>query len=359
VISPELASLSGNEITPLMQALYFPNRQVRYAAAFALAQSLPTKPFAGSDRVVPLLVEAVNQTSKPGVVILAPATRMMRSPSAICAMPCKASAIRSSPPPPPTRRRGRDLASDRGTDHRLRRQRCPGMISLEQNIARLQGASMLVLTHTPESPWAVASATDLLMNSALIPPKATLKDELKADIDAAREHSGKRPSCPKKKRPQLRLGGRFVAGKARDHSRTRVRYVRRRGRAPRRPERFAAANRQGGRESARDLQHHQRSKWPGLESQQRQRPHPMCASACTKAWRIAPSKSAITSIPIRSRIWKAWFPRGRIPPVRDAAAEARGALRSARGCGARAHPQTVARVVAGPRYAFSITTAVP
>ena len=67
------ASMAGNAITPLMQALYFPNRQVRYAAAFALAQSLPTHPFAGSDRVVPLLVEAVNQTSKPGVVVLAPA----------------------------------------------------------------------------------------------------------------------------------------------------------------------------------------------------------------------------------------------------------------------------------------------
>ena len=64
------------------------------------------------------------------------------------------------------------------------------MVDLEQNIARLQGASMLVLTHTLESPYAVASATDLLMNASVMPAKAVLKDELKADIEAARQHSG-------------------------------------------------------------------------------------------------------------------------------------------------------------------------
>jgi hypothetical protein len=185
-----VASLSGNAITPLMQALYFPNRQVRYAAAFALAQSMPTRPFAGSDRVVPLLVEAVNQTSKPGVVILAPAendaitvgdlrdaVQSLGYPVVAATTPDRAAAAAISLPTVEL------IIVSEDSDVR-------GMVDLEQNIARLQGASMLVLTHTPESPWALASATDLLMNSALIPPKATLKDELKADIDAAREHSG-------------------------------------------------------------------------------------------------------------------------------------------------------------------------
>jgi len=185
-----LASLNGNQITPLMQALYFPNRQVRYAAAFALAQSLPTRPFAGSDRVVPLLVEAVNQTSKPGVVILAPeandalnlgdlrdAVQSLGYPVVAASNPNAAAAAAISLPTVEL------IIVSEDSDVR-------GMITLEQQIARLQGASMLVLTHTPESPWALASATDLLMNSALIPPKATLKDELKADIDAARAHSG-------------------------------------------------------------------------------------------------------------------------------------------------------------------------
>jgi HEAT repeat protein len=185
-----LANLNSDAITPLMQALYFPNRQVRYAAAFALAQSLPTRPFAGSDRVVPLLVEAVNQTSKPGIVVLAPdsneslnvgdlrdAVQSLGYPVVAASSPNGAVAGAISLPTVEL------IIISEDSDVR-------GMISLEQHIARLQGASVLVLTHTPESPWALASATDLLMNSDVIPPKATLKDELKADIDAAREHSG-------------------------------------------------------------------------------------------------------------------------------------------------------------------------
>lgn len=187
-----LNSLSGDSITPLMQALYFPNRQVRYAAAFALAQSLPTKPFAGSDRVVPLLVEAVNQTSKPGVLIIAPATstgdavtlgdlrdavQSLGYPVVAATTPGNAAAGAISLPTVEL-----IIISE---DSNVRR-----MIDLEQNIARLQGASMLVLTHTAISPYAVASATDLLMNTAVTPSKAALKDELKADIDAARQHSG-------------------------------------------------------------------------------------------------------------------------------------------------------------------------
>ena len=57
---------------PITQALYFPNRQVRYEAAFGLAAALPSRAFPGSDRVVPLLVEAMSQGSKPNVVVVAP-----------------------------------------------------------------------------------------------------------------------------------------------------------------------------------------------------------------------------------------------------------------------------------------------
>jgi len=183
-------ALNSNSVTPLMQALYFPNRQVRYAAAFALAQSLPTRPFAGSDRVVPLLVEAVNQTSKPGVVILAPeqsdtvslgdlrdAVQSLGYPVVAASTPNSAAQGAISLPTVEL------IIVSEDSDVR-------GMISLEQNIARLQGASVLVLTHTGESPWALASATDLLMNTAIIPPKDTLKDELKTAIDAARQRSG-------------------------------------------------------------------------------------------------------------------------------------------------------------------------
>ena len=185
-----LANLNGDEITPLMQALFFPNRQVRYAAAFALAQSLPSKSFSGSDRVVPLLVEAVNQTSKPGVVIVAPTTSdtlsatdlrdaVMNLGYPVIAANDPAVAATASLSLPTV-----DLVII-SEDSDVRK-----MIDLEQTISHLQGVSMLVLTHNVESPYAVASATDLLMNAAVMPAKASLKDELGADIDAARQHSG-------------------------------------------------------------------------------------------------------------------------------------------------------------------------
>jgi hypothetical protein len=184
------ASLNGDAVTPLMHALFFPNRQVRYAAAFALAQSLPSRPFAGADRVVPLLVEAVNQTNKPGVLIVAPASggpvtladlrdavQSLGYPVVAASSPADAADAAISLPTIEL-----IIISE---DSDVRR-----MVDLEQHIARLQGASMLVLTHTIDSPYAVASATDLLMNAALTPAKNGLKDELKADIDAARAHSG-------------------------------------------------------------------------------------------------------------------------------------------------------------------------
>jgi hypothetical protein len=190
-------NLSGNAITPLMDALYFPNRQVRYAAAFALAQSLPEKAFAGSDRVVPLLVEAVNQTSKPGVLVVAPSSAEAK-PSAgdSPTLGDLRDAVQGLGYPVVAAGTPGDAAAAAITlptvdliiiseDSDVRK-----MIDLEQHIARLQGASMLVLTHTVQSPYAVASATDLLMNAAIMPAKESLKDDLKTEIDAARQHSG-------------------------------------------------------------------------------------------------------------------------------------------------------------------------
>ena len=48
-------------IQPLLQALSFPDRAVRFAAAFTLTNARPKAPFPGSYRVVPILTEAVGQ----------------------------------------------------------------------------------------------------------------------------------------------------------------------------------------------------------------------------------------------------------------------------------------------------------
>ena len=55
---------------PLVDALSYPDRLVRYESAFTLAHAMPTKPFKGQERVVPLLAEAMAQTGQVSVVLL-------------------------------------------------------------------------------------------------------------------------------------------------------------------------------------------------------------------------------------------------------------------------------------------------
>jgi len=58
------------EGSPLIRALEYPNRRIRFNAAFAIVACMPRKPFFGSDRVVPVLAEAVNLETGRGVLIV-------------------------------------------------------------------------------------------------------------------------------------------------------------------------------------------------------------------------------------------------------------------------------------------------
>jgi len=69
---------AGATIDPLVQAMSYPDRLVRFEAAFALATGLPTKSFAGHEQVAQLLVEAVSQTGSTNVLVIAPAEELSR-----------------------------------------------------------------------------------------------------------------------------------------------------------------------------------------------------------------------------------------------------------------------------------------
>lgn len=58
-------------IQPLLRALYYPDRRVRFSAAFALGMSRPATGFPSSHRVVPVLSEAVRQTDIRHALVLA------------------------------------------------------------------------------------------------------------------------------------------------------------------------------------------------------------------------------------------------------------------------------------------------
>ena len=69
-------NLFATDESPLIDALRYSDKQVRFEAAFAIAQALPQRSFAGQERVVPILAEALAQTGKPGVLIVAPTDRI-------------------------------------------------------------------------------------------------------------------------------------------------------------------------------------------------------------------------------------------------------------------------------------------
>jgi hypothetical protein len=64
--------VAGGESQPVVAALSFADRRVRYEAAFALATLLPRTDFGGKERVVPILAEAVRESGKLQAVVIAP-----------------------------------------------------------------------------------------------------------------------------------------------------------------------------------------------------------------------------------------------------------------------------------------------
>ncbi len=67
-----LVAPNRDGVVPLVKALSYPDRGVRFTAAFALARANPAKDFPGSYRVVPVLAEAVSQTGKPAAMVVEP-----------------------------------------------------------------------------------------------------------------------------------------------------------------------------------------------------------------------------------------------------------------------------------------------
>ncbi|MBL1218506.1 MAG: hypothetical protein D8M59_13570 [Planctomycetes bacterium] len=63
--------LSGDEPSPLVAALDFPDRRVRYDAALALGAALPANRFAGGDRVVPLLGSCISVGAERFAAVIA------------------------------------------------------------------------------------------------------------------------------------------------------------------------------------------------------------------------------------------------------------------------------------------------
>jgi HEAT repeat protein len=64
--------VSASNGSPLIRALSYPDRDVRFRAAFALARANPAMPYPSAFRVVPTLAEALGSTEAPVALIVSP-----------------------------------------------------------------------------------------------------------------------------------------------------------------------------------------------------------------------------------------------------------------------------------------------
>ena len=177
---------TGARGQPLVEAMRYSDRQVRFEAAFAIAAALPQQPFQGQDRVVPLLGEAVSQSGTPGVLIVASDNDRTRLAAELKgyqvaggASPTAALAEAASIPAVDVILMSEDLGNveiDR-------------VIDMASQNPRLERAAKLIIVHSLASPWARMAITDPTINYT----QATGGPPLAAAIEAARKRAGGLP----------------------------------------------------------------------------------------------------------------------------------------------------------------------
>lgn len=176
----------GGEGQALVQAMGYTDRKVRFEAAFALAAARPTEAFSGSDSVVPLLGEALSQTGKPTVVVLAGNTDRANA----IAEPLKAANYEVVTTTTASEA-GKQAMTLPAVDIVVFEGNLPageieGIIQQLATSPKLKGSARLALVNTTQSPFEERKQMDPLLSTSTV----TGGEELKAAVDAARSKGG-------------------------------------------------------------------------------------------------------------------------------------------------------------------------
>ncbi len=180
---------NGAESQPLLDALAFPDRQVRYEAALALAGALPQKPFAGQEQVVPLLAEALGQTGTANALLLMPSQDQVNSMSqalkgigygTVGATTAETAVAAAAGKPSIDVVIISEESDPKQIDQLMR---------LLSGTARLNRVAKVVVTKNVASSWTQAAASDPLLTAT----QATDGAGLKPVLDKARMDSGTLP----------------------------------------------------------------------------------------------------------------------------------------------------------------------
>ncbi|HZK79748.1 MAG TPA: hypothetical protein VFC46_01745, partial [Humisphaera sp.] len=178
---------TGVKIDPLVQAMHYPDRVVRFEAAFALASGLSNNPFPGRERVAPLLAEAVSQTGSANVLLVAPSQAEETKLAAdlknygLATGTTANEALSNSIKLPSI-----DVIVFPET---LGNNQIDRILQLAADNPRLERAAKVIITTTNLSPWAQRSLADPLT----VITQATDAAGLTAAIEDARKRAGGLP----------------------------------------------------------------------------------------------------------------------------------------------------------------------
>lgn len=176
---------SGNHGRPIVDAMSYTDRQVRFEAAMAIAQALPQKQFLGQDRVIPILSEALTQNSKPNVLVILPSqndineiAKTFKNVYTVEGATNVSSAI--------------NLASGlTSVDVIVMSEDLPSadiqkLFEMAQNMPQLSSAARLIITHSSASPYAELTLNDPMVSLTQV----SQPSDLKPAIERARKRAG-------------------------------------------------------------------------------------------------------------------------------------------------------------------------
>jgi hypothetical protein len=172
---------------PIISAMQFPDRRVRFEAAMTLAAGLPQQSFLGQEMVVPILAEAISSTGRPNVVIVSPDMNAANS-------------IKESLKDSVRADTGSDPQSASAAESRLPSvdvlvidsRKNPDAEAI-MNGPRVKGVSKLLIVEDKSSPYVPVELDNPLVNTLVAGTAAPDPAALTAAIGKARARAGSAP----------------------------------------------------------------------------------------------------------------------------------------------------------------------
>jgi CheY-like chemotaxis protein len=167
----------------LIDAMSAPDRLVRFESAFAVAGALPSRPFEGQERVVPLLAEAISQTGKPSALVMEPNQNELNSTIDALKQAGYVAVGATNPQQAVATANQLPAVDIIIMPESMGAAAVDQLLATATNDAKLAGAARLVVVRSNASPFAARAITDPLLSVTEAPDAKALKtaaDEARA-----------------------------------------------------------------------------------------------------------------------------------------------------------------------------------